>query len=96
MLGVINTGKQRTTLEDFGVIVTEQKLCKMTLSSDLRQGIVWIDKLFERINQEFKANGTKYQILLNFRICCKELKGLKVASFRTCVSSFCSVCICCM
>ena len=47
--------------------------------------------LFETINQEFKAQGTKYQVLLNFRICCRELGGLRVTSFRACVRSFCSV-----
>ena len=40
-------------------------------------------KLFEMINQEFKAQGTKYQVL-NFGICCRELGGLKVTSFHAC------------
>ena len=43
------------------------------------------------INQEFKAQGTKYQVLPNFAICCMELKVLRVANFRACVLSFCSV-----
>ena len=43
------------------------------------------------INQEFKAKGTKYHVLPNFGICCRELGGLKVVSFRPCVRSFCSV-----
>ena len=43
------------------------------------------------INQEFKAPGRKYQVLLNFRICCRELRELKVTIFRACVRSFCSV-----
>ena len=70
---------------------TEQKLRKTTSSSDLRYGSVWIDKLFEMINQEFKAQGTKYQVLTNFGFCCRELAGFKVTSFRTCKRSFCSV-----
>ena len=52
---------------------------------------MWRDKLFEMINQEFKARGRKYQVLTKFGICCRELGGLKVASFRACVRSFCSV-----
>ena len=65
----------------------------MTSSSNLREGSVWIwiDKLFEMINQEFKVQGTKYQVLSNFGICCRELGGLEVTSFGTCVHSFCSV-----
>ena len=46
------------------------------------------------INQEFKAQETKYQVLANFGICCRELGGrggLKVMSFRACVRNFCSV-----
>ena len=34
------------------------------------------DKLFETINQEFKAKGTKYQVSPNFEICCRELGRL--------------------
>ena len=30
------------------------------------------------INEEFKAQGTKYQVLLDFGICCRELGGLKL------------------
>ena len=63
----------------------------MTSSSNLRQGSVWKDKLFEMTNQEFKAQGTKYQVLPNFGICCRELRELKVANFCTCVRSFCFV-----
>ena len=48
-------------------------------------------KLFEILNQEFKALGTKYQVLPNFGTCARELGGLKVTSFRACVRSFCSV-----
>ena len=40
-----------------------------------------MDKLFEMINQDFKAQGTKYQVLPNLGICCRELAGLKVTSF---------------
>ena len=47
--------------------------------------------LFEMINQEFQVLGRKYQVLPNFGICCRELRGLKVTSFRACVRSFCSV-----
>ena len=50
-----------------------------------------IDKLFETINQEFKAQGTKYQVLPNFGICCRELGGIKVTSSCACMRSFCSV-----
>ena len=50
-----------------------------------------MDKLFETVNQEFKAQGTKYQVLLNFGICCRELVGLKVTIFSACVRSFSSV-----
>ena len=35
-------------------------------------------KLFEIINQELRAQGTKYQVLSNFRICCRELGGSKL------------------
>ena len=50
-----------------------------------------IDRLFEMINQEFKAQGTKKQVLPNFGIRCRELGGLKVTIFRACVRSFDSV-----
>ena len=50
-----------------------------------------MDNLFQIKNQEFKAQGTKYQVLLNFGICCRELRGPKVTSFRTCMRSFCTV-----
>ena len=33
------------------------------------------------INQEFKAKGTTYQALPNFRICCRELGGSKLRVF---------------
>ena len=69
----------------------EQKHRKMTSSSNLTLGSVWADKLFEMMNQEFTAKRTTYQVLPIFGICCRELKGLKVASFRACVHSFCSV-----
>ena len=42
---------------------------------------VWKGKLFEMMEQEFKAKGTKYQALPNFGICFRELGGLKVTSF---------------
>ena len=47
--------------------------------------------LFETMSQEFKAQGTQYQVLPTFGICCRELMGLTVTSFRACVRSFCSV-----
>ena len=53
-----------------------------------------MDKLFEMINQEFKALGRKYQVFPNFGICCEELRELKVVSFCRCVHSFCSVVYC--
>ena len=40
-----------------------------------------MDQLFETIIQEFKVQGTKYQVLPNFGICCRELAGLKVTVF---------------
>ena len=43
------------------------------------------------INQEFKAQETKYQVLPNFGIRGRALEGLKVTSFRACVRSFRSV-----
>ena len=53
----------------------------MISSSNLRQGSVWIDKLFEMTNQEFKAHGTKYQVLPNFGICCREMGDSKLQIF---------------
>ena len=50
----------------------------MTSSSSLRYGSVWIDNLFEMKNQELKAQETKYQVLPNFGICCKELGDSKL------------------
>ena len=38
-------------------------------------------KAFEMINQEFKAQGTKYIVLSNFRISCRELSELKLPLF---------------
>ena len=38
-------------------------------------------KLFERINQEFKAQGKQYQVLPNFGICCRELRGSMLGVF---------------
>ena len=70
---------------------TEKKLLKMKSLSYLREGSVRKDKLFETINQEFKAQETKYQVLGDFRIYCREQGGLKVTSFRAWVHRFCSV-----
>ena len=70
---------------------TEQKFREMTSSSNLRQGRVLIDKVFETTNREFKVQGRKYQVLPNFGICYRELGGLKVARFCACMRSFCSV-----
>ena len=51
-----------------------------------------MDRLFEIIDQESGAQGTKYQVLLNFGICRRELGGeVKVTSFRAFVRSFCFV-----
>ena len=33
------------------------------------------------INQEFKAKGTKYQVLPNFGMCCRELGGAQSCEF---------------
>ena len=35
--------------------------------------------------------GTKYQVLPDFEICCSELGGFKVTIFCACMFSFCSV-----
>ena len=40
-----------------------------------------MDKLFEMINQDFKAQGTKFQVLLEFWICCREPGRLKLWFF---------------
>ena len=40
-----------------------------------------MDKLLEVINSEFKAQGANYQVLSNFGICCKELRGLEATIF---------------
>ena len=53
----------------------------MTSSSNLRQGSIWTDKLFEMINQEFKTQRTKFQVLPNFGVCCRELGGSKLRVF---------------
>ena len=50
-----------------------------------------IYKLFDMLNQEFEAQGTKYKVLPNFGICSRERGDLKVTSFRKSVRSFCSV-----
>ena len=79
------TKHMKKILQYFGI---EQKPRKMTSSSNLRSGIVWIDKLFDMINQECKAQGTKYQVLPSSRISCRELGELKVIIFCSCVRSF--------
>ena len=44
------------------------------------------------INQEFKGQGTKYQVLPNFGICCRELGGSKLRVFaHVCAVSALSV-----
>ena len=50
-----------------------------------------IDRFFEMINQEFEAPGTKYEVLPNLGVCCRELRELEVTSFHACVFRFCSV-----
>ena len=65
---------------------TKQKLRKMTSSSNLRPGSICmhtlgIHKLFEMINQQFKIQETRYQVLPNFQVCCREQGGPKVTSF---------------
>ena len=40
-----------------------------------------IDKLFEMVNQEFKAQWRKCQVLLDFGICCRELGDSKLQFF---------------
>ena len=76
-----NTGKFRKW--------KEQKLHKMTSSSNLKYGNVWKDKLFEIINQKLKAQWAKYPVLLNFGVCCREYEKPKVTSFRAGMRSFC-------
>ena len=51
------------------LLTIERKLCKMTSSGDLGWGSVWMDKVFEMKNQEFKVQGTKYLLLQSFGIC---------------------------
>ena len=60
---------------------TEEKLHKMTSSSNLRLGTVWIHKLFEMMNQDSKTQGWKFQVLLNHGICCRDLGGWKLRAF---------------
>ena len=60
----------------------------MASSSNLGYGSVSIDKLFEMTNQEFDAPGTKYQVLLDFGVCCRELRVLEVTSLGESVRSF--------
>ena len=43
------------------------------------------------VNQEFKEERRKYQVLPNLGISCREQRGLKVKNFRAWVRSFCSV-----
>ena len=72
-------------------MATEQKLRKMTSSSNLRYGNVCRHKLSEMTNQKFKVQGRNYQVLFNFGIYCRKLGGLKVTSFCACMHSFRSV-----
>ena len=41
------------------------------------------------MNQEFNAQGTKFHVLPKFGVLCKELRGLRVTSFRAWMHSFC-------
>ena len=66
---------------DYLFLPTEQKSRQMTSFSTVIQGSVLIGKLFEMMNQEFEAQGRKYQLLPNFGISCTEQRGLKVTSF---------------
>ena len=74
-------------MQVFVLSQTELKVRQVTSSKNLRYGSVWIYKLFEMINQGFKAQGRKHQVLRNFAICCRELGGLKVSIFCACVRS---------
>lgn len=63
----------------------------MTLSSHLMQGSVWVHKLFQMANQEWKAEGSKYQMWPDFWIILKGARGaqsfkclLKVVQFLLC------------
>ena len=47
-------------------------------------------KLLEMIKQEFKGQGTKYQVFPNIGNDCRELGGLKVTSICACMSNFCT------
>ena len=64
---------------------------KLRVIEESEIGSVRTDKIFEMVNQELMTLGRKHQVLPDFGICCRELTGLKVASFRTCMRSFCSV-----
>ena len=39
------------------------------------------------IHQEFNPPGRKYQVLPNFELCFRELRGLKMTNFRACMHS---------
>ena len=53
----------------------------MTSSSNPRQESVWIDKRFEMINQEFKAQGRQYQVLPNFGDILQRARGIQSYEF---------------
>ena len=63
----------------------------MTSSNNLREGRLWIDKLFEMINQEFKAQGTKYQVFPNFGTYCREQGNSKKRVFANVFVRACTV-----
>ena len=60
----------------------------MTTSSNLRSGSVQIDKLFEMINQEFTAQGTRYLVLPSLGICWRDFGGLKSYEFSRMLVQF--------
>ena len=51
----------------------ERKSCSKSKEQKVRKM-----KSFEITNQEFRAQGRKYQVLLNFTICCRKLAGTKL------------------
>ena len=57
-------------------------LRKMTSLSNQRYGSAWIEKVFQMTNQEFQAQGAKYQVLPNLGICSGELVRSKLQVFR--------------
>ena len=59
----------------------EQKLRRVTSSSNLIQGSAWIHNIFETINQDFKAQG-RCQVLPNFGNSSREPQSYEFSRMR--------------